>query len=83
MEESKDILKDSYFIRLTDNKGVYVHFIQEEGGEEEYVLKHGLVGACMFKKSEANNFILAAGASNMEAVSCDSVLNADSNFKMN
>ena len=72
-----------YFIRLTDNKNAFVKPADMENPfGREYAVQDDVLGACGFTKEQAQNFIKASGAKNLEMVPATDVVK-DSAFLLN
>ncbi|MDX2248241.1 MAG: hypothetical protein SF052_15770 [Bacteroidia bacterium] len=68
---------DSYFIRLSDNKKYYIHPGKTIGDETEYLVKEGAVGAAIWRKAQAEEFINFTRANNLELVKVSDLLGND------
>lgn len=74
---------DAYFIRLKDNKNSFIHPDPSRETENEvvYVVAEGPVGAAIFHKKQAENFIFQSfienQVGNMELVSAKEVIGND------
>ena len=72
--------KDSYFLRLKDNKNCFIHFecdCDDDETESIYVVQEGVEGAEIFTKEDAYEFIVKSGANNLELVKVISILPND------
>lgn len=70
-----------YFLRLADNYDHYVHY--EMDAEHPYVVKKGIVSACLFEEDNAKEFIKVSGASNLEMVPAEGPINEHKSKKYN
>ncbi len=70
---------DAYFIRLNNDIDNFVHpeASLETKDEVGYVIKASCVGAAIFTKKVAKNFIMASGADNLEMVKVKDILGND------
>lgn len=74
---------DAYFIRLKDNKTHFIHPDPTKETEKEvvYVVAEGPVGAVIFHKKQAENFIFQSfienKVGNMEIVSAKEIIGND------
>lgn len=74
---------DAYFIRLKDDKNSFVHPDPSKDTEEEavYVVSEGCIGAAVFHKKQAENFIFHSfvedKVGNLEMVSAKEVIGKD------
>jgi len=70
---------DAYFIRLKDNKNAFVHPDPSKETETEvtYVVNEGPVGAAIFHKEQAENFMLLEKADNLEMVAVREIIGND------
>jgi len=74
---------DAYFIRLKDNQNAFVHPDPSKETEKEvvYVIAEGPVGAAIFHKKQAENFIFQSfienQVGNMEIVSAKEIIGKD------
>lgn len=60
--------EDAYFIKLSDHENQFVHFEgdnPEDSSQVIYRIKEGSIGACVFKKQNAENFIKESPGSNL------------------
>ena len=69
---ANSIGSDAYFIRLTDNKEYFIH-INEDG----YIVKLGMIGACIWHEKEGKKFIKESRANNLELVKVQEILTND------
>ena len=71
------ISKDSYFIRLIDDKEYYMHLEEDNDDNYVYNVKKGTVGACGWHKKEGEEFIKMSGRTNLELVKVLEILGND------
>lgn len=77
---------DAYFIRMKDNKNIFLHPDPSKETEKEvvYVLVEGTIGAAIFHKKQAENMIFHAymesTASNLEMVGVKEIVGNDSSL---
>lgn len=71
---------DAYFIRIKRSwvkfwkEDVFVHFEKETAQDASYRMKPGTIGAAIFTKSSAQNFIRETNASNLEAIAFTKII---------
>ena len=70
---------DAYFLRLKDNKNAFIHPdpSKETKNEVVYVVAEGPVGAAIFHKEQAENFMLLEKADNLEMVAVREIIGND------
>jgi hypothetical protein len=66
-EMDKDLAKQLYFIRLTDNHNAYVHPIP---GSTEFYVGEGMVKAAVWDKENGQRFLNSVRANNLEMINC-------------
>lgn len=69
---------NSYFIRLTDKKNHYLHYVGEnEDGDLKYEVKEGYSGACVWHKLHGELFIFQSRIPNLELVKVTNIIPND------
>ena len=71
------VKKNSVFLRLKDKPDHYIHLHSENKKEFVYVVKRGVVGACIWEKEKGLEFIKEEGLSNVEIIDVRSILKED------
>jgi hypothetical protein len=67
-------LESDYFIRSTVYSNHYIAVMKETKTTIGYGLKSGAVGACIFKKENAEAFIQPSGYTGLELIKVEEVL---------
>lgn len=64
-----------YFIRLTDQENMFLHY-EEYQGRPSFIAKEGIKGAPAWTHEKGLKMLIYLGMSNLELVPCADVINA-------